>query len=69
MENLTAIIERDLETGLLVGSVPGIPGAHTQGRSVDEVRANLLEVLELLRDEGALTAETEFVATAVLRVA
>jgi predicted RNase H-like HicB family nuclease len=34
---VNAAIERDLETNLLVGSVPGIPGAHTQGETVDEV--------------------------------
>jgi predicted RNase H-like HicB family nuclease len=60
---LNVVIERDLRTGFLVGSVPGIPGAHTQGESVDEVRKNLAEVLELLRDEGALKPESEFIAT------
>lgn len=44
-----AVIERDLETGLLVGSVPGIPGAHTQGETIEEVRVNLAEVIELLQ--------------------
>lgn len=57
------VIERDLTTGLLVGSVPGIPGAHTQGETVEEVRQNLIEVLQLLRDEGALQPESEYVAT------
>jgi predicted RNase H-like HicB family nuclease len=47
--NLNAVIERDLATGLLVGSVPGIPGAHTQGETIEEVRANLAEVIELLQ--------------------
>jgi predicted RNase H-like HicB family nuclease len=65
---LNAIIERDLETGLLVGSVPGIPGAHTQGRSVEEVRDNLKEVLELLKDGGVLRPESEFVGTAALTI-
>ena len=67
--NLRAIIERDLTTGLLVGSVPGIPGAHTQGETVEEVQANLSEVIELLREEGALEPESEYVATMVLAVA
>lgn len=65
---LNAIIERDLETGLLVGSVPGIPGAHTQGRSVEEVRDHLKEVLELLKDEGVLRPESEFVGTTALTI-
>lgn len=61
--NFTAVIERDLSTGVLVGSVPGISGAHSQGNSVEEVRHSLVEVLELLRHAGALVAESEVVAT------
>ncbi len=41
MTTLTAYIELDRETGLYVGIVPGIPGAHTQAASLDELRANL----------------------------
>ncbi len=69
MATLNAVIERDLATGLLVGSIPGIPGAHTQGETLEEVQANLIEVLSLLQEQGADAAESEFVATAVLRVA
>ncbi len=63
---LNAVIERDLKTGLLVGSVPGVPGAHTQGETVEEVRSNLLEVLALLREQGALHPESEFIGTTIL---
>lgn len=66
---LNAVIERDIETGLLVGSVPGLPGAHTQGDTVEEVRRNLAEVIELLRSEGELRMESEFIATTPLMVA
>jgi predicted RNase H-like HicB family nuclease len=65
---LNAVIERDLQTGLLVGSVPGVPGAHTQGETVEEVRQNLAEVIALLREEGALQPESEFIATTSLAV-
>ena len=65
---LNAVIERDIETGLLVGSVPGLPGAHTQGTTVKEVRQNLAEVIELLRNEGALRMESEFIAATPLMV-
>lgn len=61
--NFHAVIERDLETGLLVGSIPGIPGAHTQGETFEEVRTSLAEVMELLQDEDALELESEFIAT------
>jgi predicted RNase H-like HicB family nuclease len=65
---LSAVIERDLQTGLLVGSVPGVPGAHTQGETVEEVRQNLAEVIALLREEGGLQPESEFIATTSLAV-
>jgi predicted RNase H-like HicB family nuclease len=51
MTTFTAYIELDEETGLYVGIVPGIPGAHTQAASLDELRANLREVLELCLEE------------------
>ena len=53
MTTLTAYIEFDQETGLYVGTVPGIPGAHTQAATLDELRTNLQEVLELCLEEQA----------------
>lgn len=47
MRTFTAYVEWDPETKLYVGIVPGIPGAHTQGATLDELRENLREVLEL----------------------
>lgn len=35
---------------MLVGNVPGIPGAHTQGETVEELCAHLTEVLEVLQE-------------------
>ena len=51
MRPFTAIVERCAETGLLVGYVPGWPGAHTQAGSLDELQENLREVIELLLEE------------------
>jgi predicted RNase H-like HicB family nuclease len=51
MTTFTAYIEFDEETRLYVGIVPGVPGAHTQASSLDELRANLQEVLELCLEE------------------
>ncbi|MFZ1659562.1 MAG: type II toxin-antitoxin system HicB family antitoxin [Flavobacteriales bacterium] len=48
---LTAHIERDIETGLYIGIVPSIPGAHTQARSLDELQVHLKEVVELCVEE------------------
>lgn len=53
MTTLAAYVELDQETGLYVGIVPGLPGAHTQAASLDELRANLQEVVELCLEEQA----------------
>ena len=58
-----AVIERDLATGLLVGYVPGFPGAHTQAETLDELRKNLSEVIAMLLEDGEPLLETEFVGT------
>ena len=47
----TAVVERDTETGLLIGFVPGLPGAHTQGETLDELKANLTEAVEMLLED------------------
>jgi predicted RNase H-like HicB family nuclease len=41
MKTFTAYVEWDPETKLYVGIVPGIPGAHTQAESLDELQNNL----------------------------
>ena len=44
---LNAVIERDLATGLIVGSVPGIPVSYSQDETIDEVQTNIVEIVEL----------------------
>jgi len=51
MHRITAYVERDVETGLYVATVPGIPGAHTQAANLDELQTNLKEVVELCLEE------------------
>ena len=53
MDTYTAIIERCRDTGLYVGYVPGIPGAHSHGETPDELNANLREVIALLIEDRA----------------
>jgi len=40
------VIERD-EDGWLVGSVPALPGCHTQARSLDELTARMQSAIEV----------------------
>ncbi|MEW6195221.1 MAG: type II toxin-antitoxin system HicB family antitoxin [Bacteroidota bacterium] len=44
MRTFTAYIEWDPETKLYVGIIPGVPGAHTQAETLDELNSNLKEV-------------------------
>jgi predicted RNase H-like HicB family nuclease len=61
MRAFTAVVERCPDTGLYVGYVPGFPGAHSQGETMDELGKNLKEVIELLLEEGEPRLEAEFV--------
>ena len=44
MKAFNVVVERDPDTGTYVGYVPGWPGAHTQGDTLDELQRNLQEV-------------------------
>jgi len=61
MNVFTAVIEKCSDTGLYVGYVPGFPGAHTQGETLDELNNNLKEVIEMLLEDGLPKMEVEFV--------
>ena len=69
MQNFTAVIERDADTGLYVGWVPGFPGAHSQGETLDELRSNLQEVIGMLLEEGDPRLESVFIGTQIVEVA
>lgn len=61
MKTYTAVVERDADTGLFVGYVPGFAGAHSQGETLDELNANLHEVVAMLLEDGEPQLEAEFV--------
>ncbi|HOO20484.1 MAG TPA: type II toxin-antitoxin system HicB family antitoxin [Kiritimatiellia bacterium] len=68
MNAFTAVIERCPETKLYVGYVPGFPGAHSQGSSLEELRDNLREVIQMLLEDGDPALEAEFVGTQAVTV-
>jgi predicted RNase H-like HicB family nuclease len=69
MKSYSAVVERDRDTGLYVGYVPGFPGAHSQGETLDELQENLREVVAMLLEDGDPELEGEFVGIQVVDVA
>jgi predicted RNase H-like HicB family nuclease len=71
VRTVAAVVEWDPESHLYVGSVPGLPGAHTQGATLDELQANLKEVVELCLEEheGDLDDLPRFVGIQQIEVA
>jgi len=68
----TAHIEKDKETGMYVGIVPNLPGAHTQATSLDELQENLKEVISLCLEElsaDELSGLSEFIGFQQISVA
>lgn len=63
MKVFTAIVEQDSDTNFYVGYVPGFPGAHSQGETLDELRDNLREVIEMLLEDEKVVFKTDFVGT------
>jgi predicted RNase H-like HicB family nuclease len=63
IRRFTAVVERDPETELYVGYVPGFRGAHSQASSLDELNANLREVIEMLLEDGEPELDAEFIGT------
>jgi len=61
MKTYQAIVERCLDTRLYVGYVPGFPGAHSQGETLDELNVNLREVIAMLLEDGEPHLDAEFV--------
>jgi len=69
MRGFTAVIEKCADTGWYVGYVPGFPGAHSQAETLDELRQNLQEVVEMLLEDGEPRLNAEFIGTQSVMVA
>ena len=68
MDTYTAVIERCRDTRLYVGHVPGFLGAHSQGETLDELNANLREVIALILDDGKPQLEGDYIGTQTVMV-
>lgn len=68
MRTFSVVVERDADTGLFVGHVPGWPGAHRQGDTFEELHRNLQEVIRMLLNDGEPKVASEFVSTGTITV-
>ena len=69
MKTYTAVVERCPETKFFVGYIPGFPGAHSQGETLEELNRNLQEVVTMLLEDGEPKLEAEFVGTQAVTIA
>ena len=71
MKVYTAYVERDPSSGMFFGIFPGIPGAYTQALTLEELRDNLKEVLELCLEEyqGSPDELPEFIGLQHIEIA
>lgn len=60
---MTVVYEQG-EDGWIVASIPAVPGAHSQGRTRDEARENILDALRTI-----LSPEPESTTDPAQRVA
>jgi predicted RNase H-like HicB family nuclease len=63
---LTAVFEPAAEGGF-IAYVEELPGANTQGETLEEARANLLAAVALLLETNREAAERELAGRAVIR--
>ena len=65
----TAVVARWPDTGLYTGYVPGLSGAHSQAETLEELNANLRDVVSLIVEDGPPPLAGEFVGAQVVVVA
>ena len=65
MEKFTAIFEQDGEWW--IGYVEELPGANTQGRTLEEARENLKEAIQLIIESNRELARKETEGKSVIR--
>lgn len=67
--DFSVIIERDTE-GFYVATVPGVPGCHTQARSLDELMGRVKEAIEVcLEAEGDDPVVLDFIGVQKITLA
>jgi predicted RNase H-like HicB family nuclease len=64
--NLTAIIEKS-EDGWYVGQIEEFPAAISQGKTINELKSNLMDAFRLLMEANKENMEKEYLHKNVIR--
>jgi len=68
MKEYYMVIERD-ESGWYVGSIPELPGCHTQGHTIEELTLRMKEAIDLyLEDADEHFTASEFIGVQKVEV-
>ena len=59
-QNFYVIIERD-EDGMYIGEVPQLQACYSQGETIDQLMANMREVIALCLEEMSEPSMSEFI--------
>jgi predicted RNase H-like HicB family nuclease len=59
------VVYTTIEDGWIMATVPELPGAVTQGRDLDEARANIREAVEILLQSYRDNAEKDLLGNAI----
>jgi predicted RNase H-like HicB family nuclease len=62
----TAIIEKS-EDGWFVGQIEEIPAAISQGKTIEELKFNLIDALKLIMEVNRESTEKEYQGKTVIR--
>lgn len=64
-EKLTAIFQKSPYG--YIGFIEELPGANTQGKTLEEARTNLIEAVQLILDANRQLSEEEFQGLEVIK--
>ena len=65
MKRQYEVLYQEVEDGWIMATVPDLPGAVTQGRTLDEARAMIKEAAELVLESYRANAKKDAPGTAI----
>jgi predicted RNase H-like HicB family nuclease len=65
--DLTILIQKDTESGMYVGQIEEFPAAISQGKTIDELKTNLIDALKLLLDVQKAQLQKDYKLTKILK--